>query len=85
MDDQELINEILDESRKFVSSEDEIIKLFCLIICHVTPTQCKDYLHKNYLKDKLHRMMVGTPLFLEKEARDMYVSIKISRIKKKGK
>ena len=62
MDDLDLTNEILQDSKKFVSSEDEIIKLFCLIICHVTPTQCKDYLHKNYLSFRSSPSFLSSPL-----------------------
>lgn len=83
INDVESLKEILDSITCFVSIEDELIKLFCLVSCAKCETNYPDRLHKDYLKEKIGRIMNGTPLVIDNSAKAMYIGIKLGRVKQR--
>lgn len=77
LDEEESMNdEILETISCFVSIEDELLKLYCLVSCAIGHGDDKDFLHRNYLKEKISRILAHKPLIIDSSAKRMFCDLK---------
>jgi hypothetical protein len=67
---------ILENINCFVSLEDEILKLYCLVCCAMTHGDHKGYLHKDYLREKIGRLLDKYPIVIDAQAKGMFLTLK---------
>lgn len=73
--------EILETIDCFVSVEDELLKLYCLVNCCSVHHRIndQDLVSKDYMKEKIGRIMSQKPIILDSTAKVMFVAIKLGQ------
>jgi len=81
MKDEKLEDQILDEVNSVNDIEDQLLKLFCLFNCCMASHVCeeREYLSREYIKEKLGRVIDKKPIPLDDSAKIMYLAIKLGR------
>ena len=70
----------MDSDTCYNSIEDEVLKLMCLMTrCSAQLKQeGKDLLSREYVLEKVTRILQGIPIILDSDSRKMYYSIKMN-------
>ncbi|HEY5236093.1 MAG TPA: hypothetical protein VIJ14_07945 [Rhabdochlamydiaceae bacterium] len=73
------VQEITDSASCYNSIEDEVLKLVCLFTkCHTNLNSGgDDMLARNYVLEKVTRVLDGVPISLDREGMRMFTAIKL--------
>ena len=69
--------EILETINCFNSVEDEVLKLFCLVnVAANKKIDGEEYFSKEYMKEKIARILNRIPIILDSEAKNLFCILK---------